>query len=460
MVTEREEKLAAARKKLARFQQTKTKQPNEQNVTPLTQSMSRDGSEQIEPIAPEQQQQPNGHQLMYSNPTPSFQAVQATPQQQSSLNVIQLAELEASKMQLKEHQTQIAQLEQQMAMEKLTQQESHGQLQAAGEHSKQANDRNRELTMHIEQLNAELVRLESMKNNEIAQHRQATQHSEQAAGQLNQQLHILQQQVEEYKVQVSNRETASISNQHQLHHRLQQQDTAIQILVEEKGELITRIKQMEEHEVKLKFEFDDKSQEAKRLDDALAHSRNELKTFKHYFDTAEQQKNESDEKLRLAQQATSKLRQENEIIRKRADEAKFMTVELQEQLKLTNDQMAEINQRKNMAEANLSQISCGSEAIIHERNQLVEKITEIETRYEQIRSQLDGVKAERDQLAETSTASSGKFQGAINDMSNQLIVYKNENDALKREIEQAEKNGKRDFIRTNKITNIILILLM
>merc|ERR1711935_241359 len=111
---------------------------------------------------------------------------------------------------------------------------------------------------------------------------------------------------------------------------------------------ITRIKQMEEHEVKLKFEFDDKNQEAKRLDDALAHSRNELKTFKHYFDTAEQQKNESDEKLRLAQQATSKLRQENEIIRKRADEAKFMTVELQEQLKLTNDQMAEINQRKNM----------------------------------------------------------------------------------------------------------------
>ena len=69
-----------------------------------------------------------------------------------------------------------------------------------------------------------------------------------------------------------------------------------------------------------------------------------------------------------------------------------MTAELQEQLKLTNEQMAELNLHKNMAEANLSQISCGSEAIIQERNLLMEKVSEIEMRYEQIRSQLDGVK--------------------------------------------------------------------
>ena len=31
------------------------------------------------------------------------------------------------------------------------------------------NEKNRELSLNIEQLNAELVRLESMKNNEIAQ---------------------------------------------------------------------------------------------------------------------------------------------------------------------------------------------------------------------------------------------------------------------------------------------------
>ena len=69
-----------------------------------------------------------------------------------------------------------------------------------------------------------------------------------------------------------------------------------------------------------------------------------------------------------------------------------MTAELQEQLTATNEQMAELNLHKNMAEANLSQISCGSEAIIQERNLLMEKVSEIEMRYEQIRSQLDGVK--------------------------------------------------------------------
>lgn len=297
MVTEREEKLAAARKKLARFQQTKTKAPGE--LQPPTQVMSRDGGE----VAPTQPIQPeNGHQLMYSNPTPTFQSIQATPQQQSSLNAIQLAELEASKLQLKEHQTQIAQLEQQMATEKLAQQDLAMQLQAAANQYNQVNERNRELSMNIEQLNTELVRVESTKNNEITQVRQAHAQSEQVAVQLNQQLHILQQQVEEYKLQVSNRETASISNQHQLHHRLQQQDSAIQILVEEKAELTNRIKELEEAEMKLRIEFDGRNQDVKRLDDALNHSKNELKTFKNYFDTSEQQKQEADEKLRIAQQ--------------------------------------------------------------------------------------------------------------------------------------------------------------
>ena len=77
-------------------------------------------------------------------------------------------------------------------------------------------------------------------------------------------------------------------------------------MVEEKGELINRIKSFEENELKLKFELDGKNQEVKRLDDALTHSKNELKTFKEYFDTSEQQKNEADEKLRIAQQVGEK----------------------------------------------------------------------------------------------------------------------------------------------------------
>ena len=72
-------------------------------------------------------------------------------------------------------------------------------------------------------------------------------------------------------------------------------------------------------------------------------------------------------------------------MKRRIDESKFMTEELQEQIRLLNDQMAQLNERKNMAEASLSQISCGSEAIIQERNGLIEKVNEIECRYEQIR---------------------------------------------------------------------------
>ena len=78
MVTEREEKLAAARKKLARFQQTKTKAPAE--LQPPTQSISRDGSEPVSAPAAQPTQPENGHQLMYSNPTPTFQSIQSTPQ--------------------------------------------------------------------------------------------------------------------------------------------------------------------------------------------------------------------------------------------------------------------------------------------------------------------------------------------------------------------------------------------
>ena len=95
--------------------------------------------------------------------------VDPSKQQQSSLNAIQLAELEASKLQLKEHQTQIAQLEGQIAAEKLTQQDLSLKLQSAGDQFNLINEKNRELNLNIEQLNAELVRLESMKNNEIAQ---------------------------------------------------------------------------------------------------------------------------------------------------------------------------------------------------------------------------------------------------------------------------------------------------
>ena len=82
MVTEREEKLAAARKKLARFQQTKTQQrPTAQQpklesigrgIDIVAESSSNDSiSEQAtRNTSPDSI---NGHNLMYSNPTPTFE---------------------------------------------------------------------------------------------------------------------------------------------------------------------------------------------------------------------------------------------------------------------------------------------------------------------------------------------------------------------------------------------------
>jgi len=63
---------------------------------------------------------------------------------------------------------------------------------------------------------------------------------------LNGQLQMFQKQLEEYRSQVSMNETTSISNQHQLHNRIQQQDNAIHILVEEKAELISKIKALDD----------------------------------------------------------------------------------------------------------------------------------------------------------------------------------------------------------------------
>ena len=76
-----------------------------------------------------------------------------------------------------------------------------------------------------------------------------------------------------------------------------------------------------------------------------------------------------------------------------------------------------------------------------ERNQLVEKLNEIEVRYEQVRNQLDEVKLERDNLQRSHTATSQKFQNAIDDMSAQILNLTNEKIQFETTIEQLKTNG-------------------
>ena len=72
---------------------------------------------------------------------------------------------------------------------------------------------------------------------------------------------------------------------------------------------------------------------------------------------------------------------------------------------------------------------------------MVEKLNEIEVRYEQVRNQLDEVKLERDNLQKSHTATSQKFQNAIDDMSGQILNLTNEKTQFETTIEQLKSNG-------------------
>ena len=72
---------------------------------------------------------------------------------------------------------------------------------------------------------------------------------------------------------------------------------------------------------------------------------------------------------------------------------------------------------------------------------MVEKLNEIEVRYEQVRNQLDEVKLERDNLQKSHTATSQKFQNAIDDMNGQILNLTNEKIQFETTIEQLKSNG-------------------
>ena len=84
--------------------------------------------------------------------------------------------------------------------------------------------------------------------------------------------------------------------------------------------------------------------------------KNEVKMLKEYMDQSQIDKGDQEEKMRNANQSLNKSRQENEILKRRDDENKFMIEQLQDQLKQTYAQMTEINEQKNMAEASLGQL--------------------------------------------------------------------------------------------------------
>ena len=89
------------------------------------------------------------------------------------------------------------------------------------------------------------------------------QQSELVAQQLNAQLAQMQQQIDIYKQQMAQYENASQSNQQQLVSKVQQQELTIQILVEEKAELSSRVRSLEEAEITFKADLESARKETK-----------------------------------------------------------------------------------------------------------------------------------------------------------------------------------------------------
>ena len=84
---------------------------------------------------------------------------------------------------------------------------------------------------------------------------------------------------------------------------------------------------------------------------------------------------------------------------------------------------------------------------------MVEKLNEIEVRYEQVRNQLDEVKLERDNLQRSHTATSQKFQNAIDDMNGQILNLTNEKLQFENTIEQLKTNGRIEILSSNPAQN-------
>ena len=97
------------------------------------------------------------------------------------MNAVQLAELEASKIQLKEHQTEIAHLNSLLQEEARNKQLLESQNSQLQQELQNALDGNKQLVLNIEQLNATLLKIETVKNEEIAEHKANFMQSEQVA---------------------------------------------------------------------------------------------------------------------------------------------------------------------------------------------------------------------------------------------------------------------------------------
>ena len=119
-----------------------------------------------------------------------------------------------------------------------------------------------------------------------------------------------------------------------------------------------------------------------------------------------------------------------------------MIEQLEAQIKEFQQINATLTEEKNMAEASLMQMTSGSDAVLLERNRLMDIVNELKARVQQQQYQLEEISSERDQYRLQQHATTEKSQAAINGLAEQLDTSVKENETLKEEIAVLREQSK------------------
>jgi chromosome segregation ATPase len=143
---------------------------------------------------------------------------------------------------------------------------------------------------------------------------------------------------------------------------------------------------------------------------------------------------EKDSTIKKFQQTSSRLKSEIDIISLKEEDNKLMIEQLEAQIKEFQQINASLTEEKNMAEASLMQMSSGSDAVLLERNRLMDIVNELKARVQQQQYQLEEISSERDQYRLQQHATTEKSQAAINGLAEQLETSLREKETLIEEV--------------------------
>jgi len=164
---------------------------------------------------------------------------------------------------------------------------------------------------------------------------------------------------------------------------------------------------------------------------------------------------EKDSKIKKFQQTSSRLKSEIDIIMLKDEDNKLMIEQLEAQIKKFQQINASLTEEKNMAEASLMQMSSGSDAVLLERNRLMDIVNELKARVQQQQYQLEEISSERDQYRVQQHATTEKSQAAINGLAEKLETSLMEKEMLQEEVSVLREQCEYFSMYDSKLCRII-----